>query len=106
MRRRKDLKKTQITTPRAQYRVVEMEGAITAAELARQLAVKATDVIKKLMTMGVMATMNQELDVDTATLIASEYGFELKNKEKTAEDVCLRSYQHLRLVRLRNVLRS
>jgi translation initiation factor IF-2 len=39
------------------------------------------------MGMGLMVTMNQELDVDTATLIASEYGFELKNKEKTAEDV-------------------
>lgn len=86
-RRRKDLKKTQITTPRAQYRVVEMDGSITVAELGRQLAVKAGDVIKKLMGMGLMVTMNQELDVDTATLIASEYGFELKNKEKTAEDV-------------------
>lgn len=86
-RRRKDLKKTQITTPRAQYRVVEMDGTITVAELGRQLAVKAGDVIKKLMGMGLMVTMNQELDVDTATLIASDYGFELKNKEKTAEDV-------------------
>jgi translation initiation factor IF-2 len=86
-KRRKDLKKTQITTPRAQYRVVEMEGSITVAEIGRQLAVKGTDVIKKLMAMGVMATMNQELDIDTATLIASEYGFELKNKEITAEDV-------------------
>jgi translation initiation factor IF-2 len=87
MKRRRDLKKTQITTPRAQYRVVEMEGAITVAELGRQLAVKTADVIKKLMGMGVMATINQELDVDTATLIASEYGFELKNKQKTVEDV-------------------
>ncbi len=86
-RRRKDLKKTQITTPRAQYRVVEMEGSITVAELGHQLAVKAGDIIKKLMAMGLMATMNQELDIDTATLIANEYGFELKNKEKTAEDV-------------------
>jgi translation initiation factor IF-2 len=87
MKRRRDLKKTQITTPRAQYRVVEMEGAITVAELGRQLAIKTADVIKKLMTMGVMATINQELDVDTATLIASEYGFELRNKQKTVEDV-------------------
>ncbi len=87
MRRRKDLKKTQITTPRAQYRVVEMDGSITVSELSHQLAIKAGDVIKKLMGMGVMATMNQELDLDTATLIASEYGFELKNKEVTAEDV-------------------
>jgi translation initiation factor IF-2 len=91
MRRRRDLKKTQITTPRAQYRVVEMEGSITVAELGRQLAVKTADVIKKLMAMGVMATINQEIDVDTATLIASEYGFELKNKEKTVEDVLSKS---------------
>jgi translation initiation factor IF-2 len=87
MRRRRDLKKTQITTPRAEYRVVEMEGAITVADLGRQMGVKGTDIIKKLMAMGVMATMNQELDVDTATLMASEFGFELKNKEKTAEDI-------------------
>jgi len=90
-RRRRDLKKTQITTPRAQYRVVEMEGSITVAELGRQLAIKGTDIIKKLMSMGLMATMNQELDVDTATLIAGEYGFELKNKEKTVEDVLSQS---------------
>lgn len=88
VRRRKDLKKTQITTPRARYRVVEMNGGtITVAELSHQLATKAGDVIKKLMGMGVMATMNQDLDLDTATLIASEYGFELKNAEVTADDV-------------------
>jgi len=91
MRRRRDLKKTQITTPRAQYRVVEMEGAITVAELGRQLAIKSTEVIKKLMAMGVMATINQELDFDTATLIASEFGFETKNKEKTVDDVLSQS---------------
>jgi translation initiation factor IF-2 len=87
VKRRKDLKKTTITTPRAEYRIIEMEGMITVSELARQLSVKAIDVIKKLMSMGVMATMNQELDVDTATLIASEYKFELQNKELTAEDI-------------------
>jgi len=91
MRRRRDLKKTQITTPRAQYRVVEMEGAITVAELGRQLAIKSTEIIKKLMAMGVMATINQELDFDTATLIASEFGFETKNKEKTVDDVLSQS---------------
>ena len=91
MRRRKDLKKTQITTPRAQYRVVEMDGSITVGELSRQLSIKAGDVIKKLMGMGGMATMNQDLDVDTATLIASEYGFEIKNEEITAEDVISQS---------------
>ncbi|MCX6127162.1 MAG: translation initiation factor IF-2 [Proteobacteria bacterium] len=91
VRRRKDLKKTQVTMPRARYRVVEVDGAITVNELSHQLSIKAGDVIKKLMTMGVMATMNQELDIDTATLIASEYGFELKNKEVTVADVLLAS---------------
>ena len=87
MRRRRDLKKTVITTPRAEYRVVEMEGTITVSDLGRQMGVKGTEIIKKLMAMGVMATMNQELDVDTATLMSSEFGFELKNEEKTAEDI-------------------
>jgi translation initiation factor IF-2 len=88
-KRRKDLKKTKITTPRARYRVVEVDGSITVGELSHQLSIKASDVIKKLMAMGVMATMNQDLDLDTATLIASEYGFEVKNKEVTIDDVIL-----------------
>lgn len=87
IKRRKDLKKTQITTPRAAYRVVEMAESITIAELASQLAVKATELIKKLMTQGVMASINQEIDLDTATLLASEYHFEVRSNIQTAEDM-------------------
>ncbi len=90
-RRRRDNKKTQITTPRARYRVVEVEGTITVGELSHQLSVKSGDVIKKLMTMGVMATINQEIDLDTATLISQEYGFEVQNKEVSVEDVLVKS---------------
>ena len=53
---------------------VVLEDSITVQDLAGQLGKKATDVIMKLMTMGVMATINQELDVDTATIIAEEFG--------------------------------
>ena len=87
LKRRKDLKRTQITTPRAAYRVVSMAETITVGELAHQMSIKATDIIKKLMTQGLMATMNQSIDADTATLLAGEYGFEVESKVKTVADV-------------------
>ncbi|MFK7822887.1 MAG: translation initiation factor IF-2 [Oligoflexales bacterium] len=87
-KRRKDLKTTQITTPRAAYRVVKVDGSqLTVGDLAKQLSVKASELIKKLMGQGVMATVNQNIDFDTATLIATEYGYECRNVEKTVEDV-------------------
>jgi translation initiation factor IF-2 len=88
VRRRKDLKNTQITMPRASYRVVKMASTtITVGDLAHQLSIKAADIIKKLMGQGVMATINQPLDADTATLISSEYGFEVKNVALSADDI-------------------
>lgn len=86
-RRKKDNKKTQITTPRARYRVIEIDGSVTVGELAHQMSIKATEVIKKLMSLGMMATMNQDLDLDTATLVTQEFGFEISNKETKIEDI-------------------
>lgn len=53
---------------------VELPEAITVGELAQKMAVKASEVIKALMKMGVMATINQTLDQDTATLVVEEMG--------------------------------
>ncbi len=53
---------------------VELPEAITVGELAAKMAVKAGEVIKTLMKMGVMATINQILDQDTATLVVEEMG--------------------------------
>ncbi|MBE0482568.1 MAG: translation initiation factor IF-2 [Bacterioplanes sp.] len=53
---------------------VELPEAITVGELASKMAVKAGEVIKTLMKMGVMATINQILDQDTATLVVEEMG--------------------------------
>ena len=47
---------------------------ITVAELAQKMAVKANEVIKTLMNMGVMATINQPIDQDTAVLVVEEMG--------------------------------
>jgi translation initiation factor IF-2 len=75
----KELKKTEITTPRASKRVVRISEVITVGELAKSMGVKAGEVIKKLMDSGMMATINQVLDVDTATLIASEFEYNIEN---------------------------
>ena len=55
-------------------RVVDLPETITVAELAQRLAIKANELIKTLMGMGVMATINQMLDQDTAVLLVEEMG--------------------------------
>ena len=55
-------------------RDVDVPETITVAELANKMAVKAAEVIKAMMTMGVMATINQLLDQDTAILVVEEMG--------------------------------
>jgi translation initiation factor IF-2 len=75
----KEQRKTEITTPKASKRVVRISEGVTVADLARNMGVKASEVIKKLMTLGVMSTVNQVLDVDTATLVAGEFGYQVEN---------------------------
>ncbi len=57
---------------------IEMLESISVAELARKMNLKAAELIGKLMGMGMMVTMNQSIDSDTATILASEYGCEVK----------------------------
>jgi translation initiation factor IF-2 len=55
-------------------REVSIGETVTVAELAQRMAVKATEVIKVLMNIGVMATINQPIDRDTAVLVVEEMG--------------------------------
>ncbi|MBI5561599.1 MAG: translation initiation factor IF-2 [Deltaproteobacteria bacterium] len=73
------MKRTEITTPKAAKRVIRIEDAISVADLSQRLGVKASEIIKKLMSLGTMATVNQLIDVDSVTLIAQEYGYEVEN---------------------------
>ena len=66
---------------------VVLEDTISVQDLAHQMGKKATDVIMKLMGMGVMATINQELDVDTATIIAEEFGATVEVKMSKEEEL-------------------
>jgi translation initiation factor IF-2 len=75
----KEVRRTEITVPRASKRVVRISEVITVGDLSREMGVKAGEVIKKLMGMGMMATINQVLDADTATLIASEFDHQVEN---------------------------
>ncbi len=59
-------------------REVEIPGVITVGDLAQRMSVKAGEVIKTLMGMGVMATINQTVDQDTATLVVEEMGHKVK----------------------------
>jgi translation initiation factor IF-2 len=59
-------------------RDVVIPEAITVQDLANRMAERAVDVIKALMKMGVMATVNQPIDADTAELVVTEFGHRIK----------------------------
>src|SRR5450631_547470 len=84
----KKLKQTQITTPAEHKRVVRMADTIAVAELAKKMAVQGREIVKKLWALGMMGvTINQDIDLDTATLIANEFGFQIESTAFNEEEV-------------------
>lgn len=68
-------------------REVEVPESITVADLAQRMSVKAADLVKVLFKQGMMVTINQMLDRDTAMLLVEEMGHTaVEAKEKSAED--------------------
>ncbi|WNQ13774.1 translation initiation factor IF-2 [Paenibacillus aurantius] len=63
-----------------------VRGAMTVGELTKLLHKDVSEVIKKLLTLGVMATINQELDLDTIQLIATEFGVDVEIKIRVDEE--------------------
>ncbi|WP_243386904.1 translation initiation factor IF-2 [Bacillus kexueae] len=59
---------------------ITFTDSLTVGELAEKLGKEPSEIIKKLMMLGVMATINQDLDKDTIELIASEYGVEVEEE--------------------------
>lgn len=76
---KKMMKKTALTTPKAQKRIIRISGTIQVAELARRMGIKAYDLLKKLMDIGVTAHLSRYLDFDEALLVAGDYGYEVEN---------------------------
>lgn len=74
------LKRLELERARKQQLKVMIPESITVGELAARLKVTATQVIKKLMGLGVMASINQEIDFDTASLVAEELGAKVEKE--------------------------
>ncbi|HJN25858.1 MAG TPA: translation initiation factor IF-2, partial [Rhodospirillales bacterium] len=70
-------------------RDVVVPETITVQELANRMAERATDVIKTLMKMDVMASINQSIDADTAELVVSEFGHNLKRVSEADVEIGL-----------------
>ncbi|WP_315165798.1 translation initiation factor IF-2 [Metaclostridioides mangenotii] len=69
---------------------IVVEGVITVKDLTEKLNKPASEIIMKLMKMGTMATINQEISFEMASLIVNEYGFELiqsENDEKEVQEI-------------------
>ena len=66
-------KKKQVTQTNPVPKEIDIMEVITVSELARKMNLKASDLISKLMSMGMMVTINQQIDAETATILADDY---------------------------------
>jgi translation initiation factor IF-2 len=71
-------------------RDVVVPETITVQELANRMAERGVDVIKALMKMGVMATINQTIDADTAELVVTEFGHKIKRVSEADVEIGLK----------------
>jgi len=80
-------KKTVITTPKPIKRVIRVAEVIMVSELAKRMGVKTNEVIKKLMELGAIVNINQTIDADLASLVASEFEYEVEKVSLEREDL-------------------
>ncbi len=78
-RRKKSGPKVASPQPKAQKRKVRVDGTISVGNLAHALSLKAPLIIKKLIELGMPATINEMLDLETSTIIAAEFEYEVEN---------------------------
>ena len=84
----KKLKQTLITTPAEHKRVIRMGEAIGVADLAQKMGVKGNEVVKKLWALGMMGVnINQNIELDAASLIATEFGYQVESTAFNEEEV-------------------
>jgi translation initiation factor IF-2 len=81
-------KQTEITVPSAQKRVIRIEDNIQLQALAQRMSLKATDVLMKLMELGVSGVhINSTLDADTASVLANEFNYEVENVARSEDEI-------------------
>jgi len=84
---RGDFKKTEITERKAIKKIIRIEESITVAELSRSMGVKGNELVRVLMDMGTMVTLNQQIDFENAQLLAGEYGFIVERSGVIEEEI-------------------
>jgi translation initiation factor IF-2 len=85
------MKKTEITVPKAIKRRIKVGETITVGDLAKRMGIKASEVINKLMSMDVMATINQAIDYDIATIVANEFSFQAEPADMEFDESMLKT---------------
>ncbi len=86
--RKRDDRRAEAANPmKASKRVVRVDETISVADLAAEMSLKSSAVIKVLMKLGMMASVNQLLDLETATLVANEFEFEVQNTSVSISDI-------------------
>jgi translation initiation factor IF-2 len=78
--------KTQITQMAEEKKVIKLTEAITVGELSKSLGIKASELIKKLMASGNMATINTAIDADTVEVLVADYGWRVEKQGFEIED--------------------
>ncbi|MFL5347073.1 MAG: translation initiation factor IF-2 [Hyalangium sp.] len=78
--------KTQITQMAEEKKVIKLQEGISVSDLGQRMGIRTSDIIKKLMGLGKMATANQMVDADTAELIATDYGWKVDRVGFEVED--------------------
>ena len=87
-KRQEEEKKVQITAPpKPSKRKIKVGESVSVSELAKSMGVKASELIKKLLELGIVANINQTIDFDTAALVADEFGYELELDTFKEEDL-------------------
>ena len=79
-------RKTQITTAKAIKRRIKIDEAIVLSELAKRMGIKSGELIRALMDMGFMATVNQSIDYETAAMVAAEFDYEAERAGAAFEE--------------------
>ena len=76
---KKGTKKPIVTERKATKKVIKISDGIVVSELSKIMGVKASQIIKKLLDLGITGGINDVIGVDAASIIASEYGFEVEH---------------------------
>ena len=80
-------KEAKVVMPPVTPKKITIGETVVLGELAKTMGKTASEIIKKLFTMGILATINQELDADTAILVADEFGVTVEVKADRAAEI-------------------